>query len=89
MAFVYLLASRVFEDFGIWPKMIPVRTDIRFKFIKKGKSLERELVRLFDYLAKDQKFPILKSWSEGVANHLLETGSEDEKIKVLGSFLHN
>lgn len=44
---------------------------------------------MFDYVAKDQKFPILKSWSEGVANHLLETGSEDEKIKVLGSFLRN
>lgn len=48
MALVYLLAMRVYEAFKCWPQMIPVITESkRYKFIKRGKAVEDELVRLF------------------------------------------
>jgi hypothetical protein len=49
MGLIYLLASKVYEQFKVWPKMIPVITDSKkYKFIKKGKSINRELLDLFE-----------------------------------------
>jgi hypothetical protein len=72
MALIYLLAIRIYEQFAAWPKMIPVMAESRrYKFIKKGKDLEFELIRLYEFVTKNQKYPLLKTWSEGVSNQLL------------------
>ena len=51
MAIVYLLAMAVHKDMGFWPSMIPVKNaEGHYKFIKKGKTRNEELVKLFKYM---------------------------------------
>ena len=53
MCIIYLLAQAVYRDSGIWPFMIPVATaEGVYKFVKKGKSRNEELVRLFKFMMK-------------------------------------
>lgn len=88
MALIYLLAMRVNTEFNVWPKMIPVMTESRrYKFIKKGGDLNTELVRLFDFMAKDKKDDILKGWCEKIVEQMGGVTSEEERSNILGPFL--
>ena len=68
--------------------MIPVIVESRkYKFIKKGKTLNHELVSLFNYIAREKKGELLKSWSEQMSQYMEGSESEEKKETVFGDFL--
>lgn len=68
--------------------MIPVITGSKhYKFIKRGGRVELELVRLFDFIYKEERGKAVASWSAAVATQLSGLEGEEERREVLGCYL--